>query len=180
MRKTFLTAALSVVAVGALWPATAGAASQATTTLTLCVSEGAGQLVVEGGHSLVTPQLNVTDPDASGNECISYPVTAGLEYTITAGKYLSAPCYKTVNGDLVNPPVLQSPRVNCEGKVHHVHTGRTGQPTTTIEADEVTVVPRPTTITTVSFHVTDVRYFDCTDDTGSNPTRVCEPEGPTT
>lgn len=179
MRKLLLASTLGVMAAAALWPTTAGATSQATTTLTLCVSEGAGQLVIEGGHSLVTDRLNVTDPNASGDECVSYPVTAGLEYTISAGKYLSAPCYQTVNGELVNPPVLASPRTNCEGKVHHVHTQRTGQPLTTIETDEVTVVPRPTTTTTVSFHITDVRYFECTDDGGANPTRVCEPEGPT-
>lgn len=179
MRKMLYASALSVAMAGALWPAAAGASSQAMVPLTLCVSEGAADLSVEGTHSWVTQPLNVTDPDANNQECNTVNSTVGGEYTISAGNFLSAPCYKTVNGEIVNPPTLKSPRANCEGKVYEITVARPGLPTGKLEGPEVSITPSGGLPTTVTFRVTDVRYFECVEDGTTDPTLVCEPDGST-
>lgn len=181
-----------IAGAGAPTPGTTPFAAGGATGLRICSSDpatdnGFAQFNVEGltfGGG-VTPKYAVTPVLNSGNpRCWDFAATQGL-YRISPGKYMSASCVQTVNGEITNPPTNTTDR--CEGKVHHWHTihdrlnatPANRGPETTLELAEVEVTVVTGEVTLVSAHVTDIRYPECTE--SADPNRVCEPDpGPTT
>jgi hypothetical protein len=178
MRRLFLFTAL----IGAAAPAVVPPAAHAATTdehlghglLRLCVAEGAGQIQVEGDR--------VSRQTSTLNDRCSRPLRMpGGRYAVQAGKYLTAPCYQTSgNGDLVNPPVRVTNGARCPGKVHDIFVEHGYGPAIALAGDQVEVRVGRHRVTTVTFHVTDVRYFDCVAENSPAPSgTVCGPTGDT-
>jgi hypothetical protein len=163
----------------------------------LCLKGGAGKLLMSGPQFFQTKPLQgyhnghlgqnggPNTPATITQDCDSVSVDGTGPHTFTAEKYLKAPCYRTVNGDLVNPPTLVSTGAMCSAKVDGIDVQVGQQPTAHLAADSVELpVPRGQT-TTVTFDVSDVRYFPCVSESGpgtTNPNddnKVCEPTGST-
>lgn len=192
--------------------------------LTLCVAEGAGHIIVVGDNfnydtgrlqatvsgtdkqAYTAPTTAVPNGSYSNDPAKQYTVTTTPScvtvnpaiqqtYTASAGTPLDGPCYRTTNGDLVNPPYIagdaadptKTPR--CPGKVYEISMSVNGGPATVVHQDQFTF-SMPFSPTKITFRITDVRYFDCISQTGpGNGTAnnigsadngtICEPNGPT-
>jgi hypothetical protein len=139
----------------------------------LCVAEGAGAIILEGDDAArQTPRLS--------DGCRSMRVPEGM-YKVTIAKYLDAPCYRTVNGGLQNPPQRVTNGARCPAKVHDIAVEHDRSRRALLRGHEVDVRVGRHRTTTVTFHVTDVNYPDCIDGPGApnNTVNVCAPTGPT-
>jgi hypothetical protein len=140
----------------------------------LCVAEGRGAITLVGDDaSRQTRQLS--------NTCTDMRVPTG-QYKATISKYLDGPCYRTLNGGVINPPQQVTNGARCPAKVHDITVEQRDERRALLRGDEVDVRIGRHHTTTVIFHVTDVNYPDCIDGPGApNATKnVCAPTGPTT
>jgi hypothetical protein len=213
----------SLLAVGAPMVAYAAPTHYVPPSVKLCVVEGGGDLVLSGPTTYETAYLRApitgTDNlsyssgssgtgyggtytvDATQPNCKTVPgeVQAG-DYTVYAAGKLDGPCYRTVNGDLVNPPYIVGATSNadhtprCPGKVYDItlsdSSGR--NPSITVRhQDQLTFHYYGFTANVITFRITDKRLFDCVSQTGgqgaagttlgsaNDSSTVCEPNGPT-
>jgi hypothetical protein len=175
MRRLTLTVALAAATLTLTVPGIAHADSRHHGRLRLCVAEGAGSIALEGDHlSRVTPTLN--------NGCTPVLWAPTGMYTATIGRYLDAPCYRTVNGQLQNPPQRVTNGARCPASVHAVAVDHGRGPRIVVRGDSVDFRVGRHRTTTVTFRVTDVRYPDCIAGAGAPGAteHVCAPTGPTT
>src|SRR4051794_19953094 len=180
----------------------AGTAFSYATGLRVCTSgdpeQGSGQFAAEGMSQTtlanspqyaLTPVLN-PDGNAGKNDpvhaCYDLNLLPG-DYRITPGKYLSARCLRTANGEIVqrptptNPTGLEFSDSRCRAFVHHFHVSHNGGPTSTLEQPEVEVTVTFHEVTEVDAHVVPENYPECTvsGTPATSPNRRCEATGPT-
>jgi hypothetical protein len=171
--------------------------SQSPSTVKLCMSGGAGKLLLTGPQFFQTKSLQgyqnghlgqnggPNTPATITSDCDSISLTATGPYTVTAEKNLKAPCYRTVNGDLVNPPTLNSAGALCPAKIDGIDVAFDSQPVAHVAADQIEFPVAAGQPVTITFNISDLRYFPCVSQPGpgtanqNDDNKVCEPTGST-
>jgi len=207
MRSTLATAAAAAT-VALVCPTSAVAAapgqipagaafSYGTEGMRVCTSgdpeQGAAQFAVEGTRAngapdyVLTPVLN-PNGNAGANDpahtCYDIDLSPG-SYRVTPGKYMSARCLKTANGEIVQRPTptnatgLEFSNARCHAFVHHFHTKHGSGSLSVLEVPEVVVTVVANEVTEVDAHVVPDGYPECTTSATPPVNRVCEPTGPT-